>query len=1009
MIMRVILKKSRYFFVFLLILFIQETIISQSILEPIIYNKTTVTEDAENVSHFQFSDKAMFKKLSSTDNPTIPILYDGITKNLILKKTNILSQDYKLFTSDGETGGNGTEYTFYHGYVQGQPNSLVSMMYYDKKVHIGIFDKDGNYEINPFDGAIHAGYYGENHSQKQLEEWACQLVEGETSTSENQKTLSPGPNDCISIFIEVDHNMYGKKGSSVPNTEAWTLNLMNQIAILFIEQDVPINVSGIQVWDVPDPYVTAANTSEALGLFRNAVQNNPNNNGRLAHLLSGRSLGGGIAYLNTLCSTVYNVAVSANLNGGVVSYPNYSWNVMVVAHELGHNVGSNHTQACAWNGNNTAIDGCYTTEGSCPQPPIPYGTGGTVMSYCHLTSAGINLANGFGPQPGGVINSRYINATCVTGQNCTVVPPFNDVCNRAKEMPILKYCIEAEFYNGGTTASGDGGNMSCGATGTEDDMWYRFTFPNIDTVTLEFMGSTGINDLIVEIYEGTCTSLVSIACDSTENGNTIVHKLYDASLVGKELFIRVAEDGSDAVGDFTLCIYSDEISCGSDLDTLVNIYNSLQGSSWTNKQGWDLASMGDCNYCSWYGITCDFTGTITGIDLSSNNLSGGIIEDFKSIQALQLLNLKDNNLSDTIPNFWDSLDQMIYLDLSENQLTQEIPVSFTTMKLINTIYIDNNLLTGEIPAYLGYNSSLYSFSASNNDLSGCFPIGTNSLCYRDSLNLSGNPNMAFGGDVSGLCTNSAGLDYDQDGHCNMIDDCNDYDPNVNESAPEVLCDGIDNNCDGAIDEGSNFGPNIWAGLDTLGNWKDSTNWSLGYPPKMCQLVEIGTNGDEIHLSLQGVQYENFAVRGLIIGSNTTFHLDTTIRLNISGGGTLVNDGIILVDGRIIIDDQQGTSNTAVLNSGVLNVRSAGSLNIYQIGEYGIHNLASGYMSFEGYSYIQSAEFNTATTAISAIRNVGLIEIFLNLYIYGDFLGDHVLIEDGSTIKVHDGGQLTTQY
>jgi hypothetical protein len=71
-----------------------------------------------------------------------------------------------------------------------------------------------------------------------------------------------------------------------------------------------------------------------------------------------------------------------------------------VAHEMGHSFGSRHTHACVWNGNNTAIDGCgpaagYGYEGSCSGAPIP-SIGGTIMSYCHLTSTGINFNNGFG-------------------------------------------------------------------------------------------------------------------------------------------------------------------------------------------------------------------------------------------------------------------------------------------------------------------------------------------------------------------------------------------------------------------------------------------------------------------------------------------------------------------------------------------------------------------------------------------------------------------------------------
>ena len=61
-----------------------------------------------------------------------------------------------------------------------------------------------------------------------------------------------------------------------------------------------------------------------------------------------------------MCSN-NNVCYSGLANNSVITVPTYSWNVMVITHEMGHLMGSNHTHACVWNGNNTAIDGCAAT------------------------------------------------------------------------------------------------------------------------------------------------------------------------------------------------------------------------------------------------------------------------------------------------------------------------------------------------------------------------------------------------------------------------------------------------------------------------------------------------------------------------------------------------------------------------------------------------------------------------------------------------------------------------
>ncbi|MBK8151978.1 MAG: hypothetical protein IPK61_02165 [Saprospiraceae bacterium] len=39
----------------------------------------------------------------------------------------------------------------------------------------------------------------------------------------------------------------------------------------------------------------------------------------------------------------YKTSVSANLTTPITQVPTYSWNVMVVTHEFGHNIASPHT------------------------------------------------------------------------------------------------------------------------------------------------------------------------------------------------------------------------------------------------------------------------------------------------------------------------------------------------------------------------------------------------------------------------------------------------------------------------------------------------------------------------------------------------------------------------------------------------------------------------------------------------------------------------------------------
>ena len=993
---------------------------SQNIIEKI-EPSISMLMDAQNyVETAEYYDINISTLKSTLNNPgsiEIDIPIGRRSKTLVLEKFNILTPDYRLHTSSGQSYSTANKYVFYKGHVEGYPTSKAILMYHDDEVAINIFDEDGNFEINPLDD-IYAGYYNHDHKNPGDPDWGCEVID--ESGVRDSKTIKDsrsnnGP-ECVTVFLEIDHNMYNKKGSDVANTESWALNLMSQVAILFIEHNVPLNVSGIQVWDTPDPYLPATNTSGALNIFRSLVHDNPNNNGRLAHLLSGRGLGGGIAYLNSLCSTFTNVAVSANLSGGSTPYPTYSWNVMVVAHELGHNMGSPHTQNCSWNGNNTAIDGCGNIEGSCADPGNPPG-GGTIMSYCHLTSSGINFSKGFGPQPGGLIEEKYIYATCETGDNCSYVAPFNDVCARSKELPILNYCVKGYFENYATTPSGDGGSMSCGQTGTENDIWFEFEYINVDTVKIEVEATDQITDLVVELYTGNCNALSTLDCGFSLSGEKVEFSLHDPALVNETIYVRVVEKDSDEEGEFSICIYSSELPCQSQLDTLLNIYSDLSGSTWTNNSGWQEGDLnGACDYCNWYGITCNYLGEVVEIDLSGNNLQGMLPQDLIALSNLKRLILNNNLLIDTIPNYWDSLDQMIVLDLSYNNLTGSIPLSYTTMNKINTVHLDYNQLGNLIPPGLGYNFSLRTFTASNNLLEGCFSAGVSNLCSKDSLNFSNNPDLPYGGDVTLLCEEGWGTDWDNDTYCNEIEDCNDFDENINPGMDEVLCDALDNNCDGTIDEGSDFGPNIWIGPDTLGVFDDSLNWSLGHIPKICENIEIGLEGDTIDLILlgntsggtggngAGTSY-SLQIRDLNIGPNTTLHLGESFSLSILGNGVIMNDGTFNIEGYINIRDQTDTNNTALLNGGNLNIIGYGGISINEIGDYAIDNKSTGVIEMSGFS---SVDAYNSENAKSAILNEGIFNILGNLYIYGPFMEDAVKNSNGGQMEVKNGGLLRIQ-
>lgn len=305
----------------------------------------------------------------------------------------------------------------YMGIVNNDPSTLAAISIFPDQVMGFVNDGQGDHVLGPMEGSFMHIYYPASEMPPQS--FACDtpedaLVEPGAPQAGGDRSLK-----CVRFYWEVNHDIFQSKGSVV-NTVNYVTALFNQSAVLYANDGISIVLNEVFVWDVPSPY-TGTTMLEQLTLFqnhRNAF------NGDLAHLLGLSGGGGRAASLSGLCSTDNDDSMCyTGIATSFLSVPTYSWSVFAVTHEQGHLLGSNHTHACVWNGNNTQIDGCgptagYPEGGACPIGPIPVG-GGTLMSYCHLNAVGINFNNGFGPQPLAVITNSVASAPCLI--NCTDV------------------------------------------------------------------------------------------------------------------------------------------------------------------------------------------------------------------------------------------------------------------------------------------------------------------------------------------------------------------------------------------------------------------------------------------------------------------------------------------------------------------------------------------------------------------------------------------------------------
>lgn len=371
--------------------------------------------------------RSIFERRDHRVNLTIPIS-NNQTVSVSLEKFDVLSPDAKIVekSAQGERELDLRNIILsYKGNIIGVQNSLVSVTFYNGKI-IGLLKSDNDTYVI---GALRDENGNETNDYILYQESKIKFHRDFKCGSEafdtpeevirrikeiNAAKLDVGLTDLLDakIAIDVDYVTYGVYGNSVTNASAYALALMSATSAVYVkDMNIKLSVGYLRVWTTPDPY-TSTQGFVLLNQFRDEwVANQGSVERVVAHLVSRRNNldVAGIAYLNVLCNTGFGYGLSATLNGNINQLPTYSYDVVVIAHELGHNFGSPHTHNCSWVGG--PLDTCAEIEGGCYFGPL-HQTVGTIMSYCDITGGSVIMD--FGDQPEALMRAVAENASCVT-------------------------------------------------------------------------------------------------------------------------------------------------------------------------------------------------------------------------------------------------------------------------------------------------------------------------------------------------------------------------------------------------------------------------------------------------------------------------------------------------------------------------------------------------------------------------------------------------------------------
>lgn len=393
-----------------------DTSISQKEISQAVTNATLAKVDLDKINQIA-SNPLDFLELE--------IPYQNQSIKILLYRVNPFTKDFKIDT-DKQRNIAYQKGVYYRGIIKDNLNSVAAFNFFNGEFN-GIFSSNelGNIVVGKIDKPNNQKDYIVYSDVNFLVEnnFQCHVQENEATQTNSTLKRDTNTLKCVTFYFEIDYNLYLSNNSNATTASNWATSVFNNVQTLYANDGITTALNSVYVWTNPDVYEGIGTTSaDYLFAF---LDYRPTINGDVGVLVGIDPGGlGGVAFLDGLC-TPYNYGYSDVDGISISTVPTYSWTTQVMTHELGHLMGSPHTHACVWNGNNTPIDGCgsqagYPEEGCSTIGPIPStSTKGTIMSYCHLISGlGISFANGFGLQPA-TLMANTINSKPCLGSGCT--------------------------------------------------------------------------------------------------------------------------------------------------------------------------------------------------------------------------------------------------------------------------------------------------------------------------------------------------------------------------------------------------------------------------------------------------------------------------------------------------------------------------------------------------------------------------------------------------------------
>ena len=194
------------------------------------------------------------------------------------------------------------------------------------------------------------------------------------------------------------------------------------------------------------------------------------------------------------------------------------------------------------------------------------GSGATGLSVTGTTAAGVVTANVTGLTQN-TTYYFYVRSLCAgtnfsawTNSSSFTTPiaaPINNNCSAATPLSVSPN-LTCTTSTSGTTVNATQSLSGCSGT-ADDDVWYSFVATGSShIVTVTPSTSNGINNIVFEVFTGSCSSTTSLGCiDATGTSNPETATLSGLTS-GSTYYVRVYSRGSNSnnQGAFSICVTS---------------------------------------------------------------------------------------------------------------------------------------------------------------------------------------------------------------------------------------------------------------------------------------------------------------------------------------------------------------------------------------------------------------------------------------------------------------------